>query len=289
VYLHDLLFDQDARGFRERVERFLDLADAVGIRTMFVLFDDVWSPSPVLGPQAAPVPGRHNSRWVKSPGLPVLARYASDAGVRARLEAYVRGVVEAFGEDERVVVWDLYNEPGGFSTPGAEPVGERCLPLLRDVFDWAQSVSPRQPLTAGLWWNPLHPLPQPIHDLLLGRSDIVSFHHYGPAEDLEDLYARLRGWTERPLLCTEYMARNLESRFETHLPLFEKWRVGAICWGLVAGKTQTIHPWWSWLDDAPAPEPEVWFHDILRPDGAPHDPAEVDFLRGLLCARADGQ
>ena len=58
--------------------------------------------------------------------------------------------------------------------------------------------------------------------------------------------------------------------------------------GLVSGKTQTIHPWWSWFDDEPAPEPAIWFHDILRADGTPFDEAEAAFLRRLLRADPSG-
>lgn len=284
VYLHDLLFEQDRDGFLERVERFLDAASRSRIGVAFVIFDDVWNPEPRVGPQAAPVPGRHNSRWVASPGLAALTAYRDDPATRARLERYVRGILQHFAHDDRVLIWDLYNEPGGHPSPGAEPVGEACLPLLGDAFDWARDVSPDQPLTSGLWWNPLKPVPPSIGRLQLERSDIVSFHHYGPADELEQLCARLRSETERPLLCTEYLARNLRSRFELHLPIFRDLGIGAISWGLVSGKTQTIYPWWSWFDDEPRPEPKVWFHDVLRPDGTPFDASEAAFLRDFLKA-----
>ncbi|MCK7532111.1 MAG: hypothetical protein MZV63_14300 [Marinilabiliales bacterium] len=44
-------------------------------------------------------------------------------------------------------------------------------------------------------------------------------------------------------------------------------------WGFVRGKTQTVFPWGS---KEGGPEPAVWFHDVLRPDGAPYLPAEAD-------------
>ena len=72
VYLHDLLWQDDADGLLRRADDFLDLAARRGIGVVFVFFDDVWSPEPRLGPQPEPVPGRHNSRWVQSPGLPAL-------------------------------------------------------------------------------------------------------------------------------------------------------------------------------------------------------------------------
>ncbi len=288
VYLHDLLWEQDSDGFLRRIEQFLAAAHANGIGVMFVLFDDVWCSEPKLGRQPDPHPGRHNSGWVQSPGLPALRAYRDDPDVPARLERYVRGIVSEFAADPRVLIWDVYNEPGGYPSPLSDPVGEACLPLLRDAFDWAGDASPSQPLTSGLWSVPTAPLPPAIEALQLERSDVVSFHHYGPADTLERLCERLRSVTERPLLCTEYLARKLESRFETHLPVFRELEVGAISWGLVSGKTQTIYPWWSWFEDEPKPEPEVWFHDILRADGTPFDVAEVAFLRSFLGKRDQG-
>jgi hypothetical protein len=281
VYLHDLVWQEDRPGLLARVEAFLGLAAAHGLRTLLVLFDDVWAPDPKPGRQPDPYPGRHNSTWVKSPGVPALLAYEADAGLRARLEAYVTGVVAAFGRDARVLGWDLYNEPGG-NTPFGKPVGTLSLPLLRDAFRWARAAEPEQPLTSGLWWNTLAPVEREIHALQLEESDVVSFHHYGSARELETLIDGLWRLTGRPLLCTEYLARPLGSRFETHLPIFDARGVGAFHWGLVAGRSQTLYPWWSWLDETPKPEPTPWFHDVLRPDGTPFDAEEVAFVRCLL-------
>ncbi|GAF98045.1 unnamed protein product, partial [marine sediment metagenome] len=86
----------------------------------------------------------------------------------------------------------------------------------------------------------------------------------------------------------EYLARNLGNRFEIQLPIFREERVGAINWGLVSGKTQTIYPWWSWFDDEPKPEPKIWFHDILRSDGTAFDETEARFLRHITSESSTG-
>jgi len=289
VYLHDLLWKQDERGFLDRIDCFLDLARRNQIAVVFVLFDDVWNTNPQPGPQPAPYPGRHNPGWVQAPGLPALEAYANDPAIAERLERYVRGIIEHYKSDERVLIWDVYNEPGGFPSPRSEPVGEACLPLLQDVFEWARESTPSQPLTSGLWLNPVKPVSPAIRELQLGQSDIVSFHHYGSADELKDLIDQLRTQTERPLLCTEYLARSLGNRFETQLPIFREERVGAINWGLVSGKTQTIYPWWSWFDDEPKPEPKIWFHDILHPDGSAFDEAEALFLRNITGSGSTGR
>lgn len=289
VFLHDLVWEADPDGFASRIDAFLGLAWSAGIRTMLVLFDDCWFP-PRAGPQPEPVSGVHNSRWVQSPGHRVLR----DRSQWPRLERYVRGVVGAFGRDERVCVWDLYNEPGNAFLPLATLPWHRAtplalarafrhfvlpsptLPLLRASFEWARSADPIQPLTAGLW----APIPR-LARFLLEASDVISFHQYASAEKLRTRIGDLARVHGRPLLCTEWMARPLGSRFETHLPIFRESEVGCFCWGLVSGRTQTIH---GWGDRPGTPEPEVWHHDVLRPDGTPFDEGEVEVIRRLTRA-----
>ena len=85
---------------------------------------------------------------------------------------------------------------------------------------------------------------------------------------------------QRPILCTEYMARPLGSTFAGILPLQKEAHVGAYSWGFVNGKSQTIYPWDSW-EKAYTAEPAVWFHDIFRQSGEPYDPKEVLLIKQL--------
>ena len=262
VFLHDLLWDADADGFADRIRRYLNIADDHGIGTMFVLFDDCWNKNPRLGRQPAPTPGVHNSGWLQSPSEAVVV----DPTGWDRLERYVREVVAAFGQDPRVIAWDIYNEPGNSG------LGDKSLPLLEKTFDWARQSAPTQPLTSGLWAD--H---KPIRDCQAARSDVITFHSYGDADSLRQTIADLRAFG-RPIICTEYLSRPRGSRFQTHLPIFKAEDVGCLNWGLVSGKTQTIFPWGSPQN---APEPPVWFHDIFRPDGRPFDPDEATFIRSM--------
>ena len=72
VFLHHLLWEQDSKGFLERLDQFLAIAHRRQLGTMFVLFDAVWDPYPLLGKQPDPKPGVHNSGWVQSPGFHIL-------------------------------------------------------------------------------------------------------------------------------------------------------------------------------------------------------------------------
>src|SRR5579883_2920232 len=101
VFLHDLLWQQDAAGFQKRINTFLAIAAKHHIKPLLVLFDSCWDPHPHLGKQHAPVPGVHNSGWVQSPGAAAL----SDPAERPRLEAYVKGVIGAFAQDDRILGW----------------------------------------------------------------------------------------------------------------------------------------------------------------------------------------
>jgi len=262
VYLHDLVWEEDPEGFRERIGRFLEIASSVGVTPMFVLFDDCWNSEFRPGRQPEPRPGVHNSGWVQSPG----AERVLDPSTWGRLKGYVQGVMEAFRGDDRILMWDLYNEPGN------NGLGERSLGLLREAFRWAREVNPIQPLSVGVWFDN-----RALNELQLSQSDIVTFHNYHDAANLEEQIRRLRA-LGRPLICTEYMARTRGSRFETHLPIFRREGVGCINWGLVSGKTQTIYPWGS---EEGSPEPETWFHDILHRDGTPYRPKEVEFIREI--------
>jgi hypothetical protein len=284
VFLHDLLWQQDAAGFQKRIDRFLTIAARHHIRPVFVIFDSCWDPRPHLGPQHAPVPGVHNSGWVQSPGAAAL----EDASQYPRLKAYVLGVVRAFAKDERILAWDLWNEPGA-DNAGSYPNEEvkdkasRVAALLPLVFEWAREANPRQPLTSGVWdidTSRAAAGQSELQQVQLRESDIITFHNYSWPENFRSEVAWLRKF-KRPVICTEFMARPVGSTFDGILPIANKERVGAINWGFVAGKTQTYFPWESWEHPYVKSEPPVWFHEVLRSDGTPYREAEVELIRRL--------
>jgi hypothetical protein len=288
VFLHDLLWQQDAAGFTRRVDQFLGIADKHGIKPMFVLFDSVWDPNPTLGKQRDPKPGVHNSGWVQGPGAAAL----KDPAQHARLEAYVEGIVGAFANDRRVLAWDIWNEPdnmNGSSYKAQEPANkqELVLALLPKTFAWARAAKPTQPLTSGVWqgdWSTEAAM-SPTARLQVAESDIVSFHNYDAAPELEKRIGWLKRYN-RPLLCTEYMARGNGSTFEGALPVLHKHGIAAYNWGLVAGKTQTHLPWDSWRQPyVNGREPQVWFHEVFKADGTPYRAEEVELIRGLTSKR----
>ncbi|HEU4981700.1 MAG TPA: 1,4-beta-xylanase [Acidobacteriaceae bacterium] len=281
VFLHDLLWEQDPDGFKQRINTFLEIAARHHIRPIFVLFDSCWDPDPKLGPQHPPIPGVHNSGWVQSPGRAAL----TDPAQYPRLKEYVQGVVGAFANDPRILAWDVWNEPdntNGSSYGKEEPKNkvELVLHLLPQVFAWARAEHPTQPLTSGIWqgdWSTPQTL-SPMARVQINESDIITFHSYSWPEEFEARVHDLQQY-HRPIICTEYMARGVGSLFDTILPIAVREHVGAINWGFVKGKTQTNLPWDSWQRPYVLEQPPVWFHDIFYPDGKPYREREVEIIR----------
>ncbi|MEE2786818.1 MAG: 1,4-beta-xylanase [Myxococcota bacterium] len=288
VFLHDLMWTTDKEGFLSRIDAFLDIAAKHKIGVMFVFFDGVWHPAPKVGPQPEPTPGVHNSQWLQSPGAAIL----DDPDRYAELEPYIKGVISAYRTDERVVVWDLFNEPNNpnelsyaETDLSAEIKASRALALLKKARTWALSVNPTQPLTAGVWdgdWSDESAL-SPINAYMLTAFDIVSFHTSAEKATVEGQIEALKKFG-RPMLCTEYMARPLGSTFEDILQLFTAANIGAYQWGFVNGRSQTIYSWLSWITPSDS-EPDPWFHDLLRSDGTPYDAAEIVIIKRALQAK----
>lgn len=281
VFLQDQLWKQDPEGFRQRLDTFLRIAAKHHIRPLLVLFDSCWETDPHLGPQHPPIPGVHNSGWVQSPGKERLLNRAAEP----ELKSYVVGVVGAFANDQRILGWDIWNEPdnkGGDRVEDLPAKVRRVNELLPKVFAWARSAKPSQPLTSGVWtgnWS------EPAKEsettrIQLAESDVISFHNYGWPEEFEARIKELQP-LQRPILCTEYMARGAGSTFDGSLPIAKQNHVAAINWGLVAGQTQTYYPWDSWERPYTVSQPTVWFHEVFRNDGTPYRQHEVDLIRKL--------
>lgn len=287
VYLHNLLWEQDSLGFLKRLDEYLSLADKHGIKTMFVLLDDVWHPIPKLGKQPEPIPHVHNSGWVQAPGAEILG----DSTRHKELEGYIKGVIKRFSADKRVLVWDVYNEPDNVAgQPGRKELEVKdkqkySLSLLKKVIHWAREMNPSQPLTTGIWrgnidhWGTPDSLPL-VDKFMVENSDVISFHAYdGNMDDVKRKIEELKKY-DRPLLCTEYVARGGGNTFETVMPILKKDKIAAINWGFVAGKSNTIYPWKSW-DSTFTGEPKIWHHDILKKDGTPYSLTEVGFIKEM--------
>ena len=306
VYLHDLVWAEDETGLYERMDQFLDCGASHGIRPFFVFFDDCHYPAAQLGAQPKVIPAYHNSGWVTCPERASALRFmhgTADQAEVSRLKGYVQQTMARFRDDERVLMWELYNEPGrGAGESGTrhgdlgyEDFGDGSCKLVHASWLWARDVAPSQPICSNtdgcvgsVNWS--------INAL---NSDVHSIHNYSPAAGVREQIERFRQ-DERPLFMTEYLARETGSTFQAVMPVLKEQRVAAINWGFVSGKAGTIWPWSSRHRDgvfrdsmelrakgevlaagAPYPEPELWFHDILRTDGTPFAEEEIACIGAL--------
>jgi hypothetical protein len=264
VYLHHVAWEVDKDGFKGRMDKYLQIADSKGIKTIFVFFDDCWNPEYKAGKQPDPKPGVHNSGWVRDPGDLLLR----DSSLMTILEAYVKDILTTFKDDKRIAIWDMYNEPGNSGYVN------KSMPLLKKAFEWGWEVRPSQPLSSGVWSLRLSDL----NKIQVEYSDIITYHNYdSPEKHLKAIDTlKLIG---RPLVCTEYMARRNNSLFTNIMPILKENNIGAINWGLVSGKSNTKYAWDEPVADGS--DPPLWFHEIFHPDGTPYKKEEVDLIKSL--------
>ena len=264
VYLHHLAWQVDKEGFKKRMDTYLTIASKHSIKTVFVFFDDCWNPTYQAGKQPDPKPGVHNSGWVRDPGELLY----NDTTLVKTLETYVKDVLTTFKDDKRIAIWDLYNEPGNSG------YGNKSLPLLQKVFAWGREVNPSQPLSSAVWNLSLSDL----NKFQVENSDIITYHNYESPEKHQAAIDTLKKYN-RPLVCSEYMARRNNSLFQNIMPLLKSNNIGAINWGLVDGKSNTKYAWDEPLADGS--EPKLWFHEIFHKDGTPYKQEEVDTIKSL--------
>lgn len=270
VFLHETVYRRDSLAYKKRIDLFLRITHELGMKVIPVLFDDCWFLTPTAGTQPLPRPGVHNSGWVMCPGKDdVKNRHRWD-----ELKKYVEDIIHTFKDDERILFWDVYNEPGGSG------LFKRSRGLLQESFRWARSANPSQPLTSGLYAI------KACSKIQRENSDIITFHCYGSLRRMKNMTAKMKRWG-RPVICTEYLARP-RSTFFTHLPFLVSENVGAINWGLVSGKTQTIYPWRTRWIKPMKHEPKIWFHDIFKPDYSPYCADEVELIR-MICTKQSRQ
>jgi endo-1,4-beta-mannosidase len=270
VFLHHVAWTSDKDGFKNRLNQYLQISSKHGIKTIIVFFDDCWNDSYAPGKQPEPKKGVHNSGWVRDPGSMIYSHPDS----LPMLESYVKDMMTTFKNDKRILLWDLYNEPGNNGNVN------KSLPLLKAVFSWARAVAPSQPVSSGVW-NYSEAFNE-LNKFQLESSDVITYHHYGYIDAHLKKVKELKKYG-RPVICTEYMSRRSGSLFQVIMPMLKQQGVGAINWGFVSGKTNTIFAWDTPIADGK--EPELWFHDIFRQNGVPFSEDEVRVIREVTGKR----
>ncbi len=256
------VYADDPSYFLKTLDIFLAICDKHHIKMVPALFDDCVfgiNSDPHIGKQPEPLKGWYAWAWSPSPGHTMV----TDPTTYPKLEAYVKAVIGRFKNDQRILFWDLYNEP----TNGG--LGTMTLPLLKKVVTAVREINPSQPLSIDVWNDNKR-----LNDIVFAASDIISFHNYGNKEQLIKEITELKKHN-RPLINTEWMNRPNGSTIATNLEVFYNEKVGCMLWGLVNGKTQTDLPWGHRPGD---PIPKVWQHDLFHGDFTPYDKKEITTL-----------
>lgn len=286
IILQFEVWDQEHDGFMQRLERYIALAHKNGISTMVCFGNDCTVPkeseaAPKMGPQRVDV-GYHGGRKKSPHGVLTGPGYSilDEPELAERFCDMVREIINKYADDSRVVVWDLFNEPGGGKRES------RSLPHMIRFFEIAREIDPIQPLTACAW---------DMQALCAGRlseietaafelSDIISFHCYGAYEEMIHVIDILKTTYGRPMLCTEWLHRLLHNDVESIYPLFYLEEIGCYNWGFVAGKYQTYEPWdslWARYEQGGGKDIDFtkWQHDLFRPSFRPYDPKEIELIK----------
>ncbi len=266
VVLQYAVYEDDPAYFLKTLDKFLGICDKYGVKVMPCFFDDCFfgvNTDPVIGKQVEPLEGWYAWAWSPSPGHTMVI----DQRFHPKLEKYVKDVMNRFKNDPRIFVWDLYNEPTNSG------LGFRSLPLVKKVFEWAQTVNPSQPLTMGIWNED-----KALNDIINSYSDITTFHCYADKEHTNAFIQRLKV-NNRPIICTEWLNRPIKSTIEDIMPLFKQENVGCMNWGLVNGKTQTHLPWG--FKPEMLPYTGLWQHDLFTKDFQPYKDEEIQLIKSL--------
>ncbi len=225
--------------------------------------------------------GYHQGRFPESPKAAARPRwhYAQSPKLAPAFWQMIREIVTRYAEDERILCWNVYNEPGA-------ALDEACVPILERMFQVVRSLDPSQPLTADVWRG-LGDNDWPLHReeaIALQNSDIISFHNYQPFPEFCKAVDQFRTHG-RPLFCTEWLHRICHNEVRDTYPLMYIANIANYCWGFVVGKTQTNEPWeltWEQYENPDIPTDydfTKWQHDLFRPSLRPYDPRETELIR----------
>ena len=293
IIVEFIVWHKEHDSFLEKLERYIATAFKYGIKSMIVFGNDCMPPTKeeldkriTLGEQPFDI-GYHGGRKVSQHGTfsNIGVSLLDDENLAPLHYEMVREIITKYKDDERVLIWDLFNEPGNSNRK------DKSLPHIQKFFEIAREINPIQPLTSGVWSNlkNLKKLSK-IEKFALKNSDIITYHDYSCFETSVIILKNLLS-LGRPVVCTEWLARCMDNTVFNMFPLFYLEKVGCFNWGFVAGKYQTFEPWnsvWSSYEKNPDIKFDFtkWFHDLYRPSFRPYDPKEIELIK-RFCDLAD--
>ncbi|MBA4165986.1 MAG: hypothetical protein H0X41_00290 [Chitinophagaceae bacterium] len=273
VFVPVYTWQDDKAVFYQRVDRFLEMCQRDSISVMIV-FDTYGVKNPARKDKLRIIPDRERTikpGWHNGPSNAIEGIIPrNDSAHWPVIKTYVQEFAAKYASDKRIIAWDIYNE-----------AWKKDTALMQDMFQWVREVNPSQPLTA-CWYASRF-------------SDIITYHCYQRPGDRKGKKT-LPGFPffeeeiqhalsfHRPVLCTEWLARPFGNTVQSVLPVYAANNIGWYNWGLVAGSAQFRFPW-EWPQGSP--EPWIWFHDLLYPDGHPYNRDEIDAIQSFIFCKPD--
>jgi hypothetical protein len=293
VRLHFEVWAREGENFIKRFDCFLKVADKRGISVMPRFGQDCLGPKDEYfpfepGKQREPEWGYHGG-FKKDPWRKGMVGWSplENKENEEKFYEFLKLMAKTFGKDERVVMWELWNEPGNSGRR------EMSTDYIKRSFEVFREMTPIQPLTCCGGWsfksNNADPLSSimDIEKLAMELSDVVNFHHYGPPWEVANVIRALKERYGRPLIITEWLHRIFNNNYFNIFPLLFMEQVGSYSYGLVAGKAQFYEPW-EGLWEKTGLDLKLWQHDLFRKNHRPYDPEEIKVIQ-KLCSYADAR
>ena len=262
-------------GFLKRLDQYLAMFYRHGVTAMMVLANDcsvpkaAWKPAR-FGEQTYDV-GYHGGRKISPHGGHDELSYhiLDDPEMAEKYYEFVREIITIYAHDERVLIWNLFNEPGNNRA-------DLSLPHMEKFFEIAREIDPDQPICADAYG-----LSRKIGRRALELSDVISFHNYSDFRANIN-HIELLSQHQRPMLDTEWLHRIYHNDVETMYPLLYLHKIASYNWGFVLGKYQTHEPWngiWERMERGEEFDVTKWQHDLFRPSLRPYDPREIELIK----------
>ena len=220
-----------------------------------------------------------------SPVLSFYGRYYYDNSIPEeerlkRTEEYIRKVVGAFAKDERIAMWDIWNEPS--TAQNDETM--RQMDWLEKMVEWCRLENPVQPITSSIIWeggeydttSTYYKRRMEVERMM----DIHNIHNYRFLQPEHttpiEIIKRMKRMDGRPIVSSEVLARPVSGGLTRTLKLFAREHVNFYLWGMFVTDSRNWSVQWGRTTYDPY---EPIFHDMLYSDGTPYDYREIENLR----------
>lgn len=256
IFLSYVCFDHDQELFLSNVKHFIDTAASKGIKTMPVVFDACFC-------DIEPEYDIDHFMWLSNPGT-----INWDDDFYPEGEVYCKALLDAFGDNPNVILWDVMNEPTSniaiWLSEGEEKQEqlERVWGFVNHYMGVMKEYHPTATLTCGV---------ADASEIveLADKVDVITFHDYSKTRnEIKDKIKFAKGIAEekgKQLLCTEMCCTARSNPYDVAISVFEEENVGFVIWELMIGQAM-------WKD----------IHGVVYPDGTVRDPSIAAALLGFF-------